>query len=92
MATTRKTTNKGTNSKPKECLIYANTGKALNCGYTRVRVEPEQYVPITVIVSMTGRTIQSVVAELLQFAIDNTVIDVNGERVPVSNWQQGGTK
>lgn len=88
MATTRKTTN----NKPKECLIFANTGKALNCGYTRVRVEPEQYVPITVISSMTGKTIQSVVAELLQFAIDNTVIDVNGERVPVSNWQQGGTK
>ena len=41
---------------------------------------------------MTGKTLQSVVAELLQFAIDNTVIDVNGERVPISNWQQGGTK
>lgn len=86
MATTKKTTN----NKPKECLIFANTGKALNCGYTRVRVEPEQYVPITVIASMTGKTLQSVVAELLQFAID--IIDVNGERVPVSNWQQGGTK
>ena len=88
MATTKKTTN----NKQKECLIFANTGKALNCGYTRVRVEPEQYVPITVIASITGKTIQSGVAELLQFAIENTVIDVNGERVPVSNWQQGGTK
>lgn len=89
MATTRKTTN----NKPKECLIFANTGKAaLNCGYTMVKVKPEQYVPITVIASMTGKTLQSVVAELLQFAIDNTVIDVNGERVPISNWQQGGTR
>lgn len=88
MATTKKTTN----NKPKECLIFANIGKAFNCGYTRVKVEPEQYVPITVIASMTGKTIQSVVTELLQFAIDNTVIDVNGERVPVSNWQQGGTR
>ena len=88
MATTKKTTNK----KPKKSLIFANIGKAFNCGYTRVKVNPEQYVPITVIASMTGKTIQSVVTELLQFAIDNTVIDVNGERVPVSNWQQGGTK
>lgn len=88
MATTKKTTN----NKPKECLIFANTDKSLACGYTRVRVLPKQYVPITVIASMTGKTLQSVVAELLQFAIDNTVIDVNGERVPISNWQQGGTK
>lgn len=79
-------------TKPKKCVNTVNTGKALNCGYTRVWVEPEQYVPITVIVSITGKTIQSVVAELLQFAIDNTVIDVNGERMPISNWQQGGTK
>lgn len=88
MATTKKTTN----NKPKECLIFANTGKALNCGYTRVKVKPEQYVLITVIASMTCKTLQSVVTELLQFAIDNTVIDVNGERVPISNRQQGGTK
>ena len=86
MATTKK------DNKPKECLIFANTGKALNCGYTMVKVKPEQYVLITVIASMTRKTPQSVVAELLQFAIDNTVIDVNGERVPISNWQQGGTR
>lgn len=79
-------------TKPKKCVNTVNTGKALNCGYTKVRIEPEQCVPITVIASMTGKTIQSVVTELLQFAIDNAVIDVNGERVPISNWQQGGTK
>lgn len=88
MATTKKTTN----NKPKECLIFANTGKTLNYGYTMVKVKPEQYVLITVIASMTSKTLQSVVAELLQFAIDNTVIDVNGERVPISIWQQGGTR
>ena len=77
-------------TKPKKCVNTVNTGKALNCGYTKVRVEPEQCVPITVIASMTGKT--SVVTELLQFAIDNAVIDVNGERVPISNRQQGGTK
>jgi UDP-3-O-acyl-N-acetylglucosamine deacetylase len=79
-------------TKPKKCVNTVNTGKALNCGYTKVRVEPEQCVPITVIASMTDKTIQSVVTELLQFAIDNAVIDVNGERVPISNRQQGGTK
>lgn len=88
MATTKKTTN----NKPKECLNFANTGKTLNYGYTMVKVKPEQYVLITVIASMTSKTLQNVVAELLQFAIDNTVIDVNGERVPISNWQQGGTR
>jgi hypothetical protein len=86
MATTRKVT------KPKECVITVNTGKSLACGYTRVRVLPKQYLPITIVSNMTSRTIQDVVEEMLQFAIENTVMDINGERVSLSEWQQGGTR
>lgn len=86
MATSKKT-------KPKECVITVNTNKAtLACGYTRVRVLPKQYLPITIVSNMTSRTIQDVVEEMLQFAIENTVMDINGERVPLSEWQQGGTR
>lgn len=79
-------------TKPKECVITVNTGKSLACEYTRVRVLPKQYLPITIVSNMTRRTIQDVVEEMLQFAIENTVMDINGKKVSLSEWQQGGTR
>ena len=78
-------------TKTNGCVITANLdNKTLSCGYSRVRVFPEQYSSIVLISSMTGKTIQDVVSELLAYAISNTSIDVNGEMIKLSKI--GGAK
>lgn len=56
------------------CVIKCNPHRELATGYTRVRVMPENYSKIILIVGMTGKTIQDVVDELLTYAIKNTKI------------------
>lgn len=79
------------NANANECVIKCNPNKtALGCGYTKIRVLPENYSGIVLIASMTGKTLQDVTDELLAFAIKNTTVNVGGKNIKISDV--GGVK
>lgn len=85
MATTRAAA-KG-NTKTNECVIKCNPHRELACGYTKVKVMPENYSRIVLIAGMTGKSIQDLANELLNYAIDYVVIDVDGNKINFSDVQ-----
>ena len=97
--TTAKTTAK-TNTN--ECVIKCNPHRELACGYTKVKIMPENYSRIVLIAchtcnqnysrivliaGMTGKSIQDLTNELLNYAIDYVVIDVDGNKINFSDVQ-----
>ncbi len=62
----------------KTFVIKSLPYRELAAGFTKVKVMPENYQKIISITGMTGKTIQSVVDELLAYALDNVRVDVNG--------------
>ena len=80
--TTAKTT-----AKTNECVIKCNPHRELACGYTKVKIMPEYYSRIVLIAGMTGKSIQDLTNELLNYAIDYVVIDVDGNKINFSDVQ-----
>ena len=77
--TTAKTT-----AKTNECVIKCNPHRELACGYTKVKIMPENYSRIVLI---AGMSIQDLTNELLNYAIDYVVIDVDGNKINFSDVQ-----
>lgn len=70
--------------KQNKCVIRCSSNVSLSCGYTKVKVFPDDYRKIATIASCTGRTIQDVVEKLLDFALNNCVIeDDNGAAIEI---------
>lgn len=55
-------------------IIRCEPHRELACGYTKIKVMPDNYSKILLIASMTGKTIQDVANELLEFAISKTSV------------------
>lgn len=83
---TRTTTAK-TNTNTNECVIKCNPHRELACGYTKVKIMPENYSRIVLIAGMTCKSIQDLTNELLNYAIDYVVIDVDGNKINFSDVQ-----
>ena len=61
----------------RKCVFQCKTKNTLACGYTRVRIMPDNYSKIITVTSMTGKTIQDVVDELIEFALQNVELQVD---------------
>nr|DAJ63510.1 MAG TPA: CopG-like protein [Caudoviricetes sp.] len=76
-----------------KCVFQRKPNASLACGYTRVRVMPDNYSKIITVTGITGRTIQDVVNELIEFALQNVEIQVdNNTRIPLSKLTGGNQK
>lgn len=71
-----------------ECIIKSNPHRELACGYTKVKVMPDNYSQIILIAGMTGKAIQDLANELLSYAIANAIIEIDGKRIKLSDVQQ----
>ncbi len=79
-----------TTAKTNECIIKSNPHRELACGYTKVKIMPDNYSQIILIAGMTGKSIQDLTNELLNYAVANVTIDVDGKRIKLSDIQEGG--
>lgn len=65
-------------------VIQCEPPKELACGYTKVRIMPNNYSKILLIVGMTGKSIQDVTNELLEFAISKTSVQSGETTISLS--------
>lgn len=84
---TRTTAKTAAKANTNECVIKCNPHRELACGYTKVKIMPESYSRIVLIAGMTGKSIQDLTNELLNYAIDYVVIDVDGNKISFSDIQ-----
>lgn len=82
MATTRKTTMKNTtNTDIEKCIIKCEPRRELACGYTKVKIMPNNYSKIILVAGITSKSIQDLTNELLEYAINNASIQVDEDTI-----------
>lgn len=57
------------------CVIRCNPKMCLAAGYTRIGVAPDKHAKMLMIASFTGKTLQDVQDELLEYALKDVKID-----------------
>lgn len=57
------------------CVIRCNPKMCLAAGYTRIGVAPDKHAKMLMIASFTGKTLQEVQDELLEYALKDIKID-----------------
>lgn len=67
------------------CVIQCNPHRELACGYTKVKIMPNNYSKIILIAGMTGKSIQEVTNELLEYAISKTVVQSDDNFISISD-------
>lgn len=75
MATIKGTTNNDS------CVIKCEPHRELACGYTRVKIMPNNYSKIILISGMTGKTIQDVTNELLEYAASKVSVQIDEDNI-----------
>lgn len=60
-----------------ECIIKCKPCKEVACSYTKVKITPDIHSNIILISGVTGKSIQDITNELLEFAISRTSIQSN---------------
>ena len=60
---------------PNKCVIKCVGTPGLAAGYTRVRVTPKVYSRLALFTSVTNKTMQDTVEELLDYALKNVQIE-----------------
>ena len=58
-----------------KCVIKCVGAPGLAAGYTRVRVTPKVYSRLVLLTSVTNKTMQDTVEELLDYALNNVRIE-----------------
>ena len=59
-------------------VIQCEPHRELACGYTKVKIMPNNYSKIILIAGVTGKSIQDITNELLEFAVSKVSVQ-NGE-------------
>ena len=73
-----------------KCVIKRVGSPGLAAGYTRVRVTPKVYSRLVLLTSVTNKTMQDTVEELLDYALNN--VRVEQEDGSVLDLNLGGNK
>lgn len=81
---TRTTTKTTAKTNTNECVIKRNPHRELG---KVVKIMPENYSRIVSIAGMTGKSIQDLTNELLNYAIDYVVIDIDDNKINFSDVQ-----
>lgn len=65
--------------KPAEnCIIRCKPKKSRECGFTKVIISPDKHMKLVFASSITGKTIQDITDELLEFALTRARIEMDG--------------
>lgn len=80
MAVSKKATTNGEDG----FVIQCEPHRELACGYTKVKIMPNNYSKIILISGMTGKSIQSITNELLEFAISKASIQSGETTINIS--------
>lgn len=77
----RKTTVKTDTENNEKCIIKCEPRRELACGYTKVKIMPNNYSKIILISGITGKSIQDLTNELLEYAISKASIQVDENNI-----------
>jgi hypothetical protein len=73
-----------------KCVMKCIGAPGLAAGYTKVRVKPKVYSRLVLLTSVTNKTMQDTVEELLDYALNH--VSVEQEDGSVLELNLGGTK
>lgn len=60
------------------CIIQCKPKKSRDCGFTKVIISPDKHMKLVFASSITGKTIQDITDELLEFALSRARIEMDG--------------
>ena len=60
------------------CIIQCKSKKSRDCGFTKVIISPDKHMKLVFASSITGKTIQDIADELLEFALSRAKIEMDG--------------
>ena len=66
--------------KSETCVIQCKPKKQRECGFTKVIISPDKHMKLVFASSVTGKTIQDIADELLDFALSRAKIEMDGGR------------
>ncbi|MBQ9898529.1 MAG: hypothetical protein IJM44_03625 [Ruminococcus sp.] len=61
-----------------QCVIQCKQKKQRDCGFTKVIISPDKHMKLVFASSITGKTIQDITDELLEFALSHAKIEMDG--------------
>lgn len=65
---------------PEICVIQCKPKKSRDCGFTKVIISPGKHMKLVFASSITGKTIQDIADELLEFALSRAKIEMDDGR------------
>lgn len=63
------------------CIIRCEPHRELACGYTKVKIMPNNYSKIILIAGMTGKSIQDITNELLEYATNKASVQIDEDNI-----------
>lgn len=69
-------------------VIQCEPRRELSCGYTKVKIMPNNYSKIVLIAGMTGKSIQDISNDLIEYALTKT--DVKSADTVISVSEMAG--
>lgn len=74
--------------KKENCVIHCKPKKSRDCGFTKVIISPDKHMKLVFASSITGKTIQDIADELLEFALSRAQIEMDGKFIALAEAKE----